>query len=146
MKNSSVDKKGVKPLNKEGLARYKTLVKVSESSVEHFKDQADQHQENINQYRIVIEHYEFVIDNIELSGKELLDQDPKIKEAIGELRNRVEFAQAIIRKHKDMTAGSKDIIKLCKRLTLVSERRLKKYKDLLLAKRTGKARIVDPRD
>ena len=137
MKNNSVDKKGVKPLNKEALARYKTLVKVSESSVEHFKDQADQHQEKINQYRIVIEHYEFVIDNVELSGKELLDRDPKIKEAIGELRNRVEFAQAIIRRHKDMTVGCKDIIRLCKRLALVSERRLEKYKKLLSAKRVS---------
>ena len=139
MENNSVDKKGIKPLNKEALGKYKALVKVSESSVEHFKYQADQHQENINQYRIIIEHYEFVIDNIELPGKGLLDPDPKTKEAIEELRNRVEYAQAIIRKHKDMITGSKNIIRLCKRLTMVSGLRLKKYKDLLLAKRTGKA-------
>lgn len=135
MKKNTVDKRKSKPLSKDTRAKYKAMVKVSESSVEHFKYQADQHQENINQYRIIVEHYEFVIDNIELPGKGLLDQDPKAKEAIEELRNRVEYAQAIIRKHKDMITGSKNIIRLCKRLTRVSGLRLKKYKDLLLAKR-----------
>ncbi|MBA7658220.1 hypothetical protein ES703_66169 [subsurface metagenome] len=135
MKNS-VDKRKNKPLDKDTRAKYKAMVKVSESSAGHFKYQVDVYEENIRQYRIVIEHYEFVIDNIKLPGKGLLDPDPKTKEAIEDLRSRVEYAQAVIRQHKDMTASSKDVIRLCKRLALVSVRRLEKYKDLLLAKRS----------
>ncbi|MBA7646909.1 hypothetical protein ES703_54675 [subsurface metagenome] len=136
-KKNRVDRRKNKPLNKDTRAKYKAMVTVSESSTKHFKDQVERYQEKINQCRIVIEHYEFVIENIELPGKGVLKQDPKTKEAIKDLRQRVEFAQAIIRQHKDTTAGSKDIIRLCKRLALVYERRLEKYKKLLLTRRAS---------
>ncbi|MCK4249335.1 MAG: hypothetical protein KAX15_06105 [Candidatus Omnitrophica bacterium] len=137
MKKNSVDKRKNKPLDKDTRAKYKALVRVCESSAEHFKYQVHCCQEEINQCRIVIEHYEFVIENIELPGKGVLKQDPKTKEALEDLRQRVEYAQAMIRKHKGVTAGSKDIIRLCKRLALVAERRLEKYKKLLLTRRVS---------
>ncbi|MBA7642495.1 hypothetical protein ES703_50190 [subsurface metagenome] len=136
-KKNSVDRRKNKPLNKDTRAKYKAQAKVSESSAKHFKYQVERYQEKINQCRIVIEHYEFQIDNIKLPGKGLLDPDPKTKEAIEDFRHRLEFAQAIIRQHRDITAGSKDIIRLCKRLALVYERRLEKYKKLLLTRRVS---------
>ncbi|MBA7688752.1 hypothetical protein ES703_97241 [subsurface metagenome] len=141
MKNS-VDKRKSKPLNKDTRAKYKAIVTFSESSAEHFKHQVDLYQEKINQCRIVIEHYEFVVDSIKFPGKGLLDLDQKTKEAIKDLWNSVEYNKEIIRKHKDMIPGSKNIIKLCKRQALMYERRVKEYRALLATTRTREKKVL----
>lgn len=136
MQKNTVDKRKSKTLNKNTRGKYKAMVKVCESSAEHFKNQAAVYEGKFKECGVVIEYYEHKISNIKYPDTGPDDQDPTTCEALNDICDTIEYSQAIIQQHKDMAAGYKNIIRLCKRQALVYERREKKYKDLLLVKRS----------
>ncbi|MBA7646908.1 hypothetical protein ES703_54674 [subsurface metagenome] len=137
MKKNTVDKRKSKLLNEDARVKYEALVRVAGSSVEHFKSQAQRYQEDIKHYGKEIEHYEAIIGDITLPAKGSLDQDPVTKEALGDLRNKVEHAQAEIQKHQSLIANTKDMIVLYEKQALKAEQELKEYRDLLAAAKDG---------
>ena len=138
MNKISEDKRKTKPLSMEVREKYKAMLKVSRSTKNHFKNLAAKCEKLNEEYRVIIKHHEWKLDNIEAPAGGISSPDPQVKKLMAKLQQDVELSQEIIREYKHRMSGNNELIKLSKIQARVYWRHEKRYNDLLLAKRTRK--------